>query len=216
MMRNNRVPIIGVTGNTGCGKTTVCGILGRHGGYVIDADILAHEAILPGQAAYDEIVGFFGQPVLDSRLNATGLPFIDRAKLGRVVFNDRSLLAKLEQIIHPRVSERIHKLIDLNPVCAFFAIDAPLLIEAGLHEQCDSVWLIISTGELMAKRIIARDNLSGDDVKWRMKNKRDEEWLAEYADVVIHNDGNLETLRDKVLSALAGRKGVVIQGGSNG
>ena len=87
--------VIGVTGNIGSGKSTVCGILARLGAVVIDADKLAHEAYKPHSQTWQEIVTAFGEGIVKSDYE------IDREKLGRIVFSNPDALARLNQIVHP-------------------------------------------------------------------------------------------------------------------
>src|SRR5258708_28673884 len=90
---------VGLTGGSGCGKSTVAAMLRERGFQVLDADALAHRLTEPGQPAYEEIVREFGKDICD----ADGR--IDRAKLAAIVFADPAKLARLNQIVHPRVAE---------------------------------------------------------------------------------------------------------------
>ena len=190
--------IIGITGNSGSGKSTVARILEENGVYVLDADKLAHKAMEPGEEAYNEIVAEFGAEIL-SDSNTDNI--IDRKKLGRLVFSDKSKRTRLEEILHPRVIATIKAKIAESDF-SLIAIDAVLLIESGLHRSCNFVWLIIASEESRLSRIIARDSLSPEAAAARMRNQRDPQTLAESAHTIINNDGDIHTLQIQTKQAL--------------
>jgi dephospho-CoA kinase len=199
-MTRSKPFIIGVTGLTGGGKTTVTRLLEARGGFAVVADALAHEAIKRGQPAYDEILNIFGTDILD------GGGEIDRRKLGKQVFDGGEGLRILEGIIHPRVisetRERIRRSVTDGGPYAFAVIDAPLLIEAGMHTHCHSVWLVTAPEALRKSRIIRRDGLTPQEAAKRMASRRGEEALLPYAHVVIRNDGTTDSLHARVGDAL--------------
>src|SRR5262245_58860659 len=101
--------IIGLTGNIATGKSTVLQDLAAKGAHVIDADALAHQTLVPGGRAYQPVIDAFGAEIVD----ADGA--IDRARLGRIVFNDVAALLRLEQIVHPAVVELAQREIAATP-----------------------------------------------------------------------------------------------------
>ena len=204
-MRQNSIksglPVIGVTGITGSGTSSVAEILAERGGFVVHADKLAHETMIKGEAAYIEIVEAFGCGILSEKGE------INRRALGAKVFGSKSELAKLERIIHPRVIERTKVLVEKlarASTYSFAVIDAPLLIESGMHTMCDSIWLITATNELRTARIIARDEITGEAVKRRLASRINEEKLRSHAMIIIENNGSEIALRSKVGVALKG------------
>ena len=192
-MMQNKIRIIGVTGITGSGKSTVAGILKEHGGFVISADDLAHEAIKKGQDAYKKIVEVFGESMLmlDGEIN--------RKSLGALVFGEenKNNLSYLESIIHPFVLDKTRELVR-SCKNQFAVIDAPLLIESGLDEQCGDVWLITASDEIRISRIMARDGVDKAIAEKRLKSRQNEENLIKRADVVITNNGDYLSLREQV------------------
>ncbi len=130
---------IGVTGPIGCGKTTVAAWLGeRPNVVVIDADRVARQVVEPGQPTLEEIVVRFGEAL--RRPDGS----LDRAALGRIVFNDPAALADLEAIVHPAVRPRIlatMKRADKDRATAV-VVEAIKLVEGGLAALCDEVWLV--------------------------------------------------------------------------
>ncbi len=151
---------IGLTGPIGCGKSTVAGWLGeRPGVVVIDADQVAREVVEPGEPALDAVVARFGTDV-----SAPGRMPLDRAALGRIVFADPAALRDLEAITHPAVRPRI-----LAAIAAAEAADAPAvvveairLVEGGLAEVCDEVWLVTCDPTVQRERLVGRGAQSDD------------------------------------------------------
>lgn len=195
MTQSNRKIIIGITGNSGSGKTTISEILGKMGGHAINADTVAHQVMAKGRKAYKKIVAAFGTEILDPSEE------IDRKKLGSIVFSDEEKRTLLERIVHPIVREEIISQVE-DADASFIAIDAVLLVEGGLNEVCDFVWLVTAEEDKRRKRIIFRDNLSRERADARMRNQRDVRPIGDIADVVIQNDGDLEDLEVQIEAAL--------------
>ena len=189
----NKIRIIGITGITGSGTSTVAKILQELGAFVISADKLAHEVIKKGQRAYEKIIETFGTSFLmpDDEIN--------RKQLGDVVFGaeNKEKRASLESIIHPVVLEEIDELVK-NAANTFVVIDAPLLVESGLDEKCDEVWLVTADDEERISRIIKRDGVDRSIAEKRIKSRQNEENLKSRADVVIINSGDILSLQKQV------------------
>ena len=189
----NKNWVIGVTGITGSGTSTVAGILKDHGGLVISADKLAHDVIKKGQVAYEKIIEMFGESILmpDGEIN--------RKSLGALVFGDENKNRRecLESIIHPIVLGSIKELVRSceNP---FAVIDAPLLIESGLDKECDEVWLVTAANEVRISRIMERDGVDKATAGKRLSSRQDEKNLTKRANVVIANDGDFESLLGQI------------------
>jgi len=200
--------IIGITGNSGSGKSTVSKMLAAEGGHTIDADRVAHKVMEPGQPAYKKIVAVFGQSILDNEGQ------IDRKKLGAIVFNDTQKRTQLESIVHPLVTDEI--LLEIaNTTASFYVVDAVLLVESGLNQHCNSLWLITASEEKRLQRIIARDGLSPEAAQARMKNQRDTTPIAAISQQIINNDGNiinLKTLVQKSIVKVKGSRGEPLAG----
>ena len=192
--------IIGVTGISGSGKTTVTRILAELGGFTVEADPLAHLLMRKGQSAYHDIVAAFGTGILDK----TGE--INRPALGKLVFEDREKLTQLEGIIHPKVAALTAALIaDARTTgrYKFAVIDAPLLIEAGMHKTCHSCWLVTASHEKRLARIMSRDNITAEAATKRLASRTGDEALRPYADIIIENNKGLTALKELVSATLA-------------
>jgi len=151
--RTRRTVRIGLTGPIGCGKSTVAGWLaGWPGVVVIDADDVAREVVQPGQPALVAIVARFGEGII--RRDGT----LDREALGRIVFSDPEALRDLEAITHPAVRPRILAAIDRAEAEGADAvvIEAIRLVEGGLAEMCDEVWLVTCDPMVQRERLTGR------------------------------------------------------------
>lgn len=149
---------IGLTGPIGCGKSTVAKWLGdRPGVVVIDADRVAREVVAPGEPALDAIVARFGGHL--RRADGT----LDRAGLGHIVFADPAALRDLEAITHPAVRPRILAEVAAAEAAeaAAVVIEAIRLVEGGLAELCDEVWLVTCDAAVQRERLVARDMTAG-------------------------------------------------------
>lgn len=196
-------PIIGVTGITGSGTSTVSAILADAGGFVISADNEAHKVMQKGEDGYNEILQHFSESILAPDGE------IDRKKLGGIVFDNPAKLKLLESIIHPKVIERIHSLLSEkliftqesppNLASPFAVIDAPLLVEAGIHKLCNSVWLVTATDDTRLGRIMARDNINIDTAKQRLNSRAGDGHIRPFADVIIENNSGIAQLRSNVM-----------------
>ena len=145
---------IGITGPIGCGKSTVAAWLGELGAVVIDADRAARAVTGIGWPAVAEIAATFGNHLV------RGDGSLDRAALGRIVFADPSALATLEAIVHPAVRPVILDEIEAagRSGAPAVVIEAIKLVEGGLAELCDEVWLVVCSAEVQLARILARNS----------------------------------------------------------
>ena len=143
---------IGITGPIGCGKSAVAGWLGELGATVIDADELARESTAPGEPALDAVFDRFGERY--RREDGS----LDRAALGRLVFSDAAALADLEAIVHPAVRSRIEIAMAAAEAAGApaIAVEAIKLVEGGLAQVCDEVWLVTCDPERQFERLLAR------------------------------------------------------------
>ena len=155
---------IGLTGPIGCGKSTVAHWLGeRPRVVVIDADRVARNVLDSGEPAFDAVIERFGPTVLRADRE------LDRAALGRIVFADPAALRDLEAIVHPAVRPRILAVIASAEAegAAAVVIEAIKLVEGGLAELCDEVWLISCDPQIQRTRLVGR-GLSPQDAALRI------------------------------------------------
>jgi len=197
-MRQNKNVTIGVTGNSGSGKGEVCNILkNEKGAVVIDADEIAHEILLPGLPAYNEVAELFGAAIL------TQDGEIDRRKVAGIIFADGEMRKKHTDITHRYIKAEILKRLDeyKKSDANVIVIDAALLIESGLDKICDYVWLVEAGYDTKLSRITVRDNIPADLAKSRL-NAQNSAYAADCRDYVIDNNGTMDELKDAVLAKL--------------
>jgi dephospho-CoA kinase len=189
--------VIGLTGPIGCGKSTVAAWLAELGAKVIDADQVAREVVEPGEAALAEVLAAFGPEVTapDGSL--------DRAALGRIVFSDPEALALLESIVHPAVRPRIlDRIVAANQAgAAAVVVEAIKLVEGGLAELCDEVWLVVCDTAAQRDRLATRGT-DPADAEARIAAQADiVERLLPAATRVIDTSGSTEDTRAAVEAA---------------
>jgi len=185
--------LIGLTGGIGTGKSTVARLLEARGIPVIDADVLAREAVEPGQPALSAIAAAWPEVVgADGRL--------DRKRLGAIVFADPVARARLEAILHPRIaalaSERAAALAQAGHRLAFY--EASLLIEAGRQGDFDELVVVDAPDAERIRRVVARDGTTPEHVRARMAAQAPMSEKRRLATYVIDNDGDRERLSRQV------------------
>jgi dephospho-CoA kinase len=195
-LRGRIRPRIGITGPIGCGKSTVAAWLRDRGAFVIDADAVAREVSAPGEAAHDAILEVFGDGV---RTDGA----LDRAALARIVFRDPDALRRLEAIVHPYVRRRILQELDAADASDVPAVvvEAIKLVDGGLAELCDEVWLVTCEPTVQRQRIIDR-GASPDDADRRIAAQAElAERVRPRATRVIDTSGPLADTRARVAAA---------------
>jgi len=191
------VPLIGLIGPIGTGKSTVAAWLADRGAAIIDADDLTRELMAPGTALADSIVGHFGARYR----RADGS--LDRDALGRLVFSDPARLAELEALVHPVVGDRLARLVRETRGTGPRAVvlEAIKLVEAGHASLCDEVWLVICKPATQLARLLAR-GMSDADARQRIAAQAGSlmRWCAA-ATRVIDTEGSPEATERAVDAA---------------
>jgi dephospho-CoA kinase len=195
MNRNpGRRVLVGLTGNIATGKSEVARMLADLGAHVIDADKVAHEVMQPGRPAYDAVVASFGPEILA----ADGT--IDRGKLGAIVFADPAALDRLETVVHPATIAEVDRRI-AAAAAPIVVVEAIKLIEAGMHRAYDALWVVTAPRSLQIARLVAQRGQTEEQAVLRIDAQPPQEDKAALANLVIVNDGDLATLKEKVDSA---------------
>lgn len=190
--------IVGVTGGTGSGKSTICAYFKEKGAKIIDADIIAREIVKKDMPALFEIEEVFGSDVFNSDGS------LDRKKLGKIVFASAEKLNILNGITHKYIIKEIK-----NRVCScngeMVVIDAALLFETELFRLCDKTIAVTAPENERKRRILKRDSLDVQTAKNRISSQKENSFYEEHSDYVIVNDGDLDSLKfkaDEVLKEL--------------
>ncbi len=188
--------VLGITGGSGTGKSTVSAILRKLGCEVIDADAIAKKLQRKGTEVFDLIVECFGEDVVDE---STGE--LDRKKLGKTVFSDETARLKINEIVHTAVGEEIkRRLIILdNRGTKYAVLDVPIPVEEGFFDVSDVVWAICANDDLRIERIMARGNLTEEEAERVIGAQLTNREYSELADVTIDNEGTEEELEKLVM-----------------
>jgi dephospho-CoA kinase len=180
---------VGLTGGLASGKTFVANALGDLGCYLIYADELGHQVLLPGAEAYDAVVNEFGDDILDDD------GYIDRRKLAAMVFNDPERLRKLNSFIHPAVfarQERAIAEIASRAPHAIVVVEAAILVETGSYRRFDRLIVAGCSQELQIERAMKRDSATREQVMARLERQLPLEEKLRLADYVIDTSGSKE------------------------
>ena len=184
---------VGLTGGYASGKSFVGAELARLGCFLIYADKLGHEVLMPGREAFEPAIQIFGSGILSE--DGT----IDRKKLGNIVFSSPELLKKLTDVIHPAVFRLEADLLDSarrKDPNGIAVIEAAILIETGRYKVFDRLILTACEEATQIARAVARDGLSPEAAKARIHKQLPLAEKKKYADYVITTDGTKEdTLR---------------------
>jgi len=186
--------VIGLTGNIATGKSLVRQMLESLGAFGIDADALAHRAIVPESSGYDLVLSAFGEKILKTDGH------IDRKLLAKIVFSDPNALEILEKIIHPLVELEINQIIHSSEKDVF-VIEAIKLIESNLYKKCDALWVTNSSRENQIERLMQTRNFTRAEAMFRINSQANQEKKMSLADIVIQNDSSLEHTWYQVLAA---------------
>lgn len=178
---------VGLTGNIGSGKTTVCKIFETIEVPVFYADLVG-QALLKEPDVAGIIAQQFGKAVLDSDAG------VNRAALASIVFKDKESLRRLNQIIHPLVWEKFAQWASALGDFHYVIQEAAILFETGFNKNFDKVIVVSAPESLRIQRVMERDNVSESDVLARGANQFPQTLLEEKADFIIINDGKTAVL----------------------
>ena len=184
--------VVGLTGNIGCGKSSLSDIFRAEGIKILDADIIARQ-IYADEKLLRKVYETFGNDIKneDGSLN--------RKALGRIVFSDDEKLIQLNKLTHPvirqKVSDEIEEYKSQNEEIVI--LDAALLVESDYLNFIDKLLVVTCKENIQIERIIARDNCSIEEALGRIKSQMSQENKVKYADYVIDNSATLSELRKK-------------------
>ena len=184
--------IIGISGGTGCGKTTLLNEIRKLGGLVLDCDEIYHELLISDKDMLVSIESRFPGVVEEGVLN--------RKKLGSIVFADEKALLDLNRITHSAVKREAQRRLESKPKLA--AIDAIGLFEGGLAELCDVTVAVTAPEEARVRRLMERDGISEEYARSRIKAQHDEHWFREKCRYTLENDGEIDAFATKCVAFL--------------
>lgn len=195
--------IIGLTGASGAGKSTVSELFAKAGYRIIDCDKLVHS--LDCHAAYlAELRLRFGDEYIQNGA-------VDRKKLAHLVFSDEKALLRLNETIAPFVRTLVMEEIGTaRKTVAHTVLDAPLLFEYELQKECDLTLGVIASPEAAMRRLMLRDGRSETELSARLSFQHDNAYFLSHCDLILENDGDLSALSDAFMRV----KTIIEQGGS--
>ena len=188
-----RFLLVGLTGGIASGKSAVSRMLNQLGCLIIDADLIAREVVEPGEPAYQKIVEAFGQGILDDE------GYVNRKKLGALIFRDAEKRRLLNEITHPEIIRREQEILAelmTEGHEGIVVLDAALLIEAGGAGRVDRLVVVTADEATQQKRLSDRDDLPAEEALRRIRSQMPVSEKAKLAHYVINNSGTPhETLR---------------------
>ena len=186
--------IVGLTGGVATGKTAVSQVLREEGAYIIDADRIARELVQPHKPAWNEVIRAFGKEILQEDKS------IHRKELADKVFADPEQRKVLNRILHPRIKEeiarRVREIGQKDPD-AIVVIDAPLLVELGMHHDVDRLIVVTSTQTQQMERLKKRDGRNTQEALGLLSSQMPVEEKEKLADFVVRNEGSLEEMKKR-------------------
>lgn len=187
--------VIGLTGGIGSGKSTVAQFLAELGAVIVDLDKVGHEVLKSEGAVRERIVSEFGKDIL------TVGGDIDRARLGKLVFNNPEALARLNKIVHPVIDNLVNiKIEEYRRVGVdVVVLEAAAMLEADRAPQVDELWVTVAPEATVLNRLVERPDLSEEESKARIRSQMSGEKRIRRADVVIDTDCTLDELKARVL-----------------
>lgn len=185
--------VIGITGGTGCGKTTLLNCIAERGGLILDCDDIYHRLLETDENLLRSIENRFPGVVENGVLQ--------RKKLGNIVFSDEKALADLNKITHAAVKSEVLRLLETVPKLA--AIDAIGLFEGGLAELCDITVAVTAPVEDRVRRLIERDGISEEYARKRIAAQHTGADFSAMCSYTLENDGDICAFRAKCLAFLS-------------
>lgn len=196
--------IIGITGSSGSGKSSVCVLMANNAKVkIIDADKIAKDLQDRKTEYYQKIVETFGQDILDENKN------IIRKKLAEIIFENSNEKSKLDKLTFKYVVDEIKKQIEIykKENLDYIIVDAPTLIEANMNDMFDYIITVVAKKKNKINRICKRDNISRRLANKRLEAQKDDEFYKVHANFVIeNNDENINKKVKEILQKMEGEK----------
>ena len=184
--------ILGITGGTGCGKTTLLNCIAEQRGMILDCDAIYHDLLRTDPELLRAIEARFPGSVENGALQ--------RKKLGNLVFSDEKALEDLNAITHGAVKAEVLRRLSEKPRLA--AIDAIALFEGGLATLCDITVAVTAPEEARIQRLMVRDGIGRDYAKRRIAAQKSAEWFRERCDYCLENNGTQADFQKTCLAFL--------------
>lgn len=190
-----KIKLIGLTGQTGAGKSSVCEIIEKMGFVIIDADKVSHEVVDTDLNCLADLVMKFSCGILteNGKLN--------RKRLASIVFSDQKNLVTLNKTIFPYITAKIESRIaelGMKEDGCIVVLDAPTLFESGIDRRCNTIVSVLADRDTRLDRIIKRDGLSSREALQRVNAQHEDSFYTEKSDHIIYNNGGFDELNERV------------------
>lgn len=185
--------ILGLTGKTGAGKSTVASYMKEKGCFIIDGDVVAREIVAPCSPALSELCKAFGDDILLSDGS------LDRKALAAKAFASKENTSLLNSITHPHIKKRFEQLVlkAENEGFDVAVIDAAALLESECKDLCEKIIVVHADESVRLERILRRDGITKEQAITRIKGQMDDNYYFTQADVIIFN-GEKESLENEL------------------
>ena len=183
---------IGLTGGIGSGKSTVADIFSSLGITVIDADRIAHQLTQAGNGGFKEIEQLLGKEFIASSGE------LDRKKIAQHIFSNPEKKTELENILHPKIKQKMLSEIERHKREKFIVLEIPLLIESNFSDLVDRVLVIDADNEIRINRTQQRDDRSEEQIRDIMSHQIDQDQRLIQADDIVYNNANIDKLEHSI------------------
>lgn len=186
--------VVGLTGGIGTGKSTVSQTLGDLGAEVINADLVGHQAYLPHQNVWQQVVDAFGRGILADNDE------VDRRKLGEIVFGSPEAMQRLNGIVHPWMYRQMEQMIKEHKEKgdSVVVLEAAILIEANWTPLVDQVWVTVAAEDEVVRRIMSRNNLTEEQIRARIASQMSSDERRQRAHVVVDTNCTIDEVKNQV------------------
>ena len=186
--------VVGLTGQSGAGKTTISDAFRENGFEIINCDIVAREVTNADSECCKELAKLFPS-CFDENYS------LDRQKLGEIVFSDKNKLQMLNDTIYPFINKLIDEKINAVP-SRFILLDAPTLFEAGADKLCSVIVSVVADFGIRLERITKRDGISAELAEKRFSSQHTMEFFKAHSDFVIENNGSVNDTFQKTCEVI--------------
>ncbi len=195
--------VVGICGQTGAGKTTVCSMFSAGGWACLDTDRVARRVVRKGKPCLAALTERFGREILNRRGG------LNRRRLAEMVFSSPAAHSDLNKITHPYIMDDIKSWLAVQEKKGFrvAVIDAPLLFESGADRLCHRTLAVVSSPALCCERASQRDRITKERVQARLDHQKSAETLCALCDDVLQNSSGLEDLQKAVISYMRSVEG---------
>ncbi len=185
--------IIGITGSSGSGKSTISKILAqKYNAKIIDADEIARRLSMENSKYINEIVSKFGKDIVDEAGN------LNRKQLAEIIYSDKNKREVLNNCTFKYIVSKIKTEIQNTINRDFIIIDAPLLFESKLNEVCDMVIGVIAKRKVQIDRIMKRDNINSEHAEKRIQSQKNNDFYIQKCDKIIENNGDINIVKKEI------------------